>query len=390
MILKSVFHRTAFYKGLLPRLLLGCLLGLFVHVQSAAADDIFETQHHRVKAETITDRLEHPWAVAFLPDGRFLVTERPGRLRIVSQGGELSVPISGLPDIRDGGQGGLLDVALAPDFAESGLIYFTFSEPGDGGSSTALARAVLDVKALSLSNVRILFSQQPKSSGARHFGSRIVIAQDGSLFVTTGDRGQRDMAQDPSINRSQVVRVNPDGTIPNDNPFVGVETHRPEIWSMGHRNPQGAALHPETGELWTVEHGARGGDEVNISRAGRNYGWPVISYGRHYSGFSIGEGTHKEGMEQPVYYWDPSIAPSGMTFYTADAFSAWNGNLFVGALKDRLLARLTLQDGQVVGEERLLTDLNQRIRDVRQGPDGFLYILTDANDGRLIRLSPLP
>ncbi len=390
MIRKSVFRRTAFYKGLLPSLVLGCLLGLFTHAQSVAAADVFETKHHRVKAETITDRLEHPWAVAFLPDGRFLVTERPGRLRIVSPGGELSVPISGLPDIRDSGQGGLLDVALASDFAKSSLIYFTFSEPGDGGSSTALARAVLDVKAFSISDVRILFSQQPKSSGARHFGSRIVIAPDSTLFVTTGDRGQRDMAQDPSINRSQVVRVNPDGTVPTDNPFVGVETHRPEIWSMGHRNPQGAALHPETGELWTVEHGARGGDEVNISRAGRNYGWPVISYGRHYSGFSIGEGTHKEGMEQPVYYWDPSIAPSGMAFYTADAFSAWNGNLFVGALKDRLLARLTLQGGQVVDEERLLTDLNQRIRDVRQGPDGFLYILTDANDGRLIRLSPLP
>lgn len=364
------------------------LMGGVLSAQPALAADMFDTQHYQVKAETITDELEHPWSVTFLSDGRFLVTERPGRLRIVTPLGEVSDPITGLPDIWDYGQGGLLDVAIAPDFDQSNTIYFTYAEPGQGGGGTALAKAVLDVTTLSLADVQVLFSQHPKGSSGAHFGSRIVFASDGSIYVTTGDRGQRDRAQDPSINRSQVIRVNPDGSIPADNPFVGVTTHRPEIWSMGHRNPQGAALHPETGELWTVEHGARGGDELNIPRAGRNYGWPVIAYGRHYSGFSIGEGTHKEGMEQPVYYWDPSIAPSGLAFYTGDKFPAWKGNLFVGALKYRLVARLTLDGEKVVHEERIFTELGERIRDVRQGPDGLLYILTDADDGRLIRLSP--
>ena len=365
------------------------LMGGLLGAQPAGAADIFDTQHYQVKAETITDELEHPWSVAFLPDGRFLVTERPGRLRIVTPLGDVSDPITGLPDIWDYGQGGLLDVAIAPDFDQSNTIFFTYAEPGQGGGGTALAKAVLDVATLSLADVQVLFSQHPKGSSGAHFGSRIVFAPDGSIYVTTGDRGQRDRAQDPSINRAQVIRINPDGSIPADNPFVGVKTHRPEIWSMGHRNPQGAALHPKTGELWTVEHGARGGDELNIPRAGRNYGWPVIAYGRHYSGFSIGEGTHKEGMEQPVYYWDPSIAPSGLAFYTGDKFPAWKGNLFVGALKYRLVARLTLDGEKVVNEERIFTELGERIRDVRQGPDGLLYILTDADDGRLIRLSPV-
>jgi len=355
---------------------------------SLAAETAIQTKHYTVRLQAITTDLYHPWGLAFLPDNRFLVTERSGRLRIVSADGTLSDAISGLPEIEAEGQGGLLDIVLSPDFQQSSLIYFTFSEPGPDGSSTALARAVLDLPAMSLKDVRVLFSQQPKSGGGRHFGSRIVIARDGSLFITTGDRGQRDRVQNPKINRGQIIRVNPDGTVPKDNPFVGRPSHRPEVWSMGHRNPQGAALHPATGELWTVEHGARGGDEINIPRAGRNYGWPVISYGRHYSGLKIGEGTHKEGMEQPIYYWDPSIAPSGMTFYTGAIFPAWIDNLFIGALKDRMLVRLTLRGEKVVDEERMLMDPDERIRDVRQGPDGYLYILTDSPDGQLIRLTP--
>lgn len=373
---------------LVTSLLVVAALGLAVFVQSAAGAEIVETEEHAVRVEVITGNLDHPWGIAFLPDGRFLVTERAGNLRIISGAGQVSAPIKGLPEIWDNGQGGLLDVALAPDYATSGAIYFTFAEPGRGGGGTALARAVLNIDAMAVHDVKVLFSQVPKSDGGRHFGSRVVIARDGSLFVTTGDRGERDRAQDPSINRSQVIRVNPDGSIPPDNPFVGVASHRPEIWSMGHRNPQGAALHPETGALWTVEHGARGGDEINIPLAGRNYGWPVISYGTHYSGREIGEGTHKASMEQPVYYWDPSIAPSGMAFYTADAFPAWKGNLFVGALKERMVVRLTLNGDRIVDEERMLTSLGARIRDVRQGNDGYLYLLTDSPDGKLIRLAP--
>jgi len=354
---------------------------------SLSAETVIPTKHYPVRLQAITSDLYHPWGLAFLPDNRFLVTERSGLLRIVSADGTLSDPISGLPRIIAEGQGGLLDIALSSDFSESGLIYFTYSEPGPDGSGTALARAVLDLPTMSLKDVRVLFSQQPKSDDGRHFGSRIVIARDGNLFITTGDRGQRGQVQNPKINRGQIIRVKPDGTVPKDNPFFGRSSYRPEVWSMGHRNPQGAALHPTTGELWTVEHGARGGDEINIPRAGRNYGWPVISYGRHYSGLKIGEGTHKEGMEQPIYYWDPSIAPSGMTFYTGAVFPAWKDNLFIGALKDRMLVRLTLRGEKVVSEERILTDLDERIRDVRQGPDGYLYILTDSPDGQLIRLT---
>ncbi len=354
---------------------------------SLSAKTLIPTKHYTLRLQAITSDLDHPWGLAYLPDNRFLVTERSGLLRIVSANGTLSDPISGLPEIIAEGQGGLLDIALSPNFSESGLIYFTYSEPGPGGSGTALARAILDLPTMSLKDVRVLFSQQPKSDDGRHFGSRIVIARDGNLFITTGDRGQREQVQNPKINRGQIIRVKPDGTIPKDNPFFGRPSHRPEVWSMGHRNPQGAALHPTTGELWTVEHGARGGDEINIPRAGRNYGWPVISYGRHYSRLKIGEGTHKEGMEQPIYYWDPSIAPSGMTFYTGAVFPAWKDNLFIGALKDRMLVRLILHGEKVVNEERILTDLDERIRDVRQGPDGYLYILTDSPDGQLIRLT---
>jgi len=359
-------------------------------VTPAFANPVFETKDYRIRTVTVADGLEFPWSVAFLPGGGYLVTERGGALRIVADDGTVGAPVSGLPAIWAEGQGGLLDVAIGPTFVADQTIFFTFSEPdasGDQGG-TALARATLDVAANTVSNVKVLFSQTPKSSGGRHFGSRIVFGLDGTVFITTGDRGERDTNQDTSINRGQVIRLNQDGSIPADNPFANGGALRPEVWSMGHRNPQGAARHPMTGKLWLHEHGARGGDEINVPLAGKNYGWPVIAYGRHYFGGSIGEGQTKDGMEQPIYYWDPSIAPSGMTFYTGDVFPKWKGSLFVGALKFQLIARLTLDGETITAEERILEGLDERIRDVRQGPDGYLYILIDSGDGKLIRLEP--
>lgn len=347
----------------------------------------FTTRRGAVRVVTVARGLEHPWGLALLPDGRMLVTERPGRLRIVERDGRISAPLAGVPEVWARGQGGLLDVALAPDFAQSRQIYLSYAEPGrPRGAGTTVARARLGSGRLE--NVQVVFRQEPKRTAGQHFGSRLVFARDGSLFITTGDRGQRDDAQDLGRPMGKVLRLRPDGTVPSDNPFVARPDALGEIWSYGHRNIQGAALHPETGALWTVEHGARGGDEVNVPKPGRNYGWPVISYGRHYSGATIGEGTAKPGMEQPVHYWDPSIAPSGMTFYTGDRFPAWRGNLFVGSLKFGLLVRLELDGERVTGEERLLERLGDRIRDVRQGPDGFLYLLTDERDGRVLRIEP--
>ncbi len=356
----------------------------FAVLAMPAAAQTFQTQHYKLRLTTVAKGLEHPWSLAFLPDGRMLVTERPGRLRTVTARGEISSPIKGVPMVYARGQGGLLDIIVDPDFAANRTLYLSYAEPGPGGGGTAVARAVLAGDRLT--DFKILFRQTPKTGGGRHFGSRLVIARDGTLFATIGERGERQRAQDTTVNRGQVIRIRRDGGIPEDNPFVGKSGFRPEIWSYGHRNPQGAALHPVTGKLWTVEHGARGGDEINIPLPGRNYGWPVIAFGRHYSGGRIGEGTHKEGMEQPVYYWDPSIAPSGMAFYTGERFPAWKGNLFVGALSFRLLARLTLDGEKVIAEERLFGDLGERIRDVRQGPDGYLYLLTDSPDGRLLRI----
>jgi glucose/arabinose dehydrogenase len=319
------------------------------------------------------------------------VTERGGRLRIVSLDGSVSQPLPGVPQVWAREQGGLLDVALAPDFARSRIVYLSYSEPGEGGAGTAVARARLAAGETALENVQVIFRQQPKVESGAHFGSRIVFPGNGGglMFITTGDRGRRDDAQDLGRHMGKVIRLGQDGTVPPDNPFAGRSDARPEIWSYGHRNIQGAALHPETGVLWTVEHGAMGGDEVNIPRPGRNYGWPVITYGRDYSGATIGEGTRKAGMEQPVHYWDPSIAPSGMTFYTGDRFPAWRGNLFVGSLKFGLLVRLEVSGERVTGQERLLDGLRQRIRDVRQGPDGLLYLLTDEDAGRVLRVEPV-
>lgn len=338
--------------------------------------------------ESVARGLENPWSLAFLPDGRMLVSERPGRLRLVAPDGRLSTPLAGLPAVWARGQGGLLDVALSPDFNRSRQIFLSFAEPRDGGAATSVASARLSADATRLEDVAVIFRQLPASGGPVHFGSRIVPARDGALFVTLGERGQKDQSQALSTHYGKVVRIRPDGTVPPDNPFVGRSGIHPEIWSFGHRNVQGAALHPVTGALWTVEHGARGGDEINIPRPGRNYGWPVITYGRDYSGASIGEGTAKDGMEQPVHYWDPSIAPSGMLFYSGDAFPAWKGNLFIGALAGSLLARLTLNGDKVVAEERLLRGLGHRYRDVRQGPDGLIYLLTDSNQGEILRLRP--
>jgi len=340
-----------------------------------------------VRATTVAKGLENPWGLAFLPDGRMLVTERPGRLRVVERGGQLSKPLAGVPKVHARGQGGLLDAEIDPDFARTRWVYLSYAEPGPGGAGTAVARGKLGEG--KLEDVQVIYRQQPKVSGSAHFGSRLVFARDGKLFITQGDRyTERERAQDLSVGFGKVVRINPDGSIPKDNPFVGRADHRPEIWSYGHRNVQSAALHPDTGQLWTVEHGARGGDELNHPEAGKNYGWPVITYGIDYSGAKIGEGTAKPGMEQPVYYWDPVIAPSGMAFYTGSVFPNWRGNVFIGSLTPGLLVRLELKDGAVVKEERYLGELNERIRDVVQGPDGYLYLLTDESAGKILRVEP--
>jgi glucose/arabinose dehydrogenase len=341
----------------------------------------------KVGAETVAKGLEHPWALAFLPDGRILVTERPGRLRIVGKDGKVSSPLGGVPAVQARGQGGLLDVAVDPRFEENRLVYLSYAEPGEGGAGTAVARGRLGEGRLE--DVTVIYRQQPKVEGNGHFGSRLVFANDGTLFVTQGDRqGYREQAQDLESGLGKLIRINPDGSIPDDNPFVGKGGARPEIYSYGHRSMQAAALHPETGRLWTVEHGARGGDELNHPEAGKNYGWPVITYGRDYSGASIGEGTAKEGMEQPVYYWDPVIAPSGAVWYTGDKYPGWTGSLFVGSMQPGALVRLTVENGRVTGEERYLGELGDRIRDVQQGPDGLLYLVTDEDNGRVLRVVP--
>lgn len=362
-------------------------LGIVLLLASSPLAQVFSSEQGPLRLTTVARGLEHPWGLAFLPDGRLLVTERPGRLRIVTPDGQLSAPLGGVPQVFDQGQGGLLDVALHPQFTENHLIYLSYAEPGAGGAGTAVARGRL--RETHLEDVRVLFRQEPKVTGPVHFGSRLVFAPDGMLFVTLGERGQRDRAQLLHEHLGKLVRITPDGAVPSDNPFVGQAGVRPEIWSLGHRNIQGAALHPQTQALWIIDHGAQGGDEVNMPAAGKNYGWPIITYGRDYSGASIGEGTAKPGLEQPVHYWDPSIAPSGLSFYTGTRIPAWQGHLFVGSLKFGILVRLRLEGPRVVHEERLLQGFGERIRDVRQGPDGLLYLLTDSPAGRIVRLEPL-
>ena len=340
----------------------------------------------KVSVQTLASGLSHPWGLDFLPGGGMLVTERAGRLRILGADGKLSEPVKGLPAVDAEGQGGLLDVAVGPD----NLIYWSYAEPRDGGNGTAVARGRLAGD--TMTDVQVIWRMTPTLESKLHFGGRLVFAPDGKLFITTGERSilpGRTQTQKLDSAFGKVIRINPDGSVPQDNPFVGRQGALSEIWSIGHRNMQGAAINPTTGELWEVEHGPRGGDEINVVAAGKDYGWPTISYGIEYAGPKIGQGiTQAPGMEQPLYYWDPVIAPSGMAFYDKDLFPAWKGSLFIGAMKPGHLARLTLDGSRVVGEERLLENLGARIRDVNVGPDGALYLLTDEDNGKVLKLVP--
>lgn len=347
----------------------------------------------QVRSQIVTSELENPWGIAFLPEGRFLVSEKTGRLRVVESDGKLGKPLQGVPPVASGGQGGLLDVLADPGFAANRTIYFCYSEPAASGSAngTALASARLSDDRTRLESVKVLFSQKPKVASSAHFGCRIVEARDGTLFLTLGERfSRKEDAQKLDNHLGKIVRIRKDGTVPPDNPFAKRAGALPEIWSYGHRNGQGATLAPD-GRLWTTEHGPQGGDEINVPEAGKNYGWPVITYGENYGGGKIGEGiTARDGMEQPLHYWVPSIATSGMAFLTSDRYgAAWKGNLFVGSLKFGYLDRIELKNGKVVAEHKLLEEGRARIRDVKQGPDGLLYVLTDeSRGGKLIRLQP--
>jgi aldose sugar dehydrogenase len=362
-------------------LALGSVPGGAQTTRSAAGD---------IAVETVARGLDHPWAIAFLPDGRLLVTERPGRMRIVARDGKLSPALAGVPKVSASGQGGLLDVVLDRGYAQNHIIYFCYAEPSNGGARTTLARArLVDEGTPRLDDVKVIFRQDGPLSSGRHFGCRIVQADDDNLFLSMGDHGNfSNEAQNLGNHIGKVVRIRPDGSVPPDNPFVGRQGAKPEIWSYGHRNAQGLARHPATGQLWEHEHGPRGGDEVNLVEKGKNYGWPVIGYGIDYSGAKIHESAQKAGMEQPLWHWVPSIAPSGMAYYTGDLFPAWRGNLFVGALAAQLLVRLELDGQKVIREERLLRDQNERIRDVRQGSDGALWLATDSSSGRILRVVP--
>jgi aldose sugar dehydrogenase len=352
-------------------------------------DTSFASSAGQLEVQTVASGLVVPWSLAFLPDGRMLVTERPGRMRIVTTEGQLSPPLKGVPEVWASGQGGLLDVILDKSYAQNRTIYFCFSERTGGGGRTAVARAKLNDGDGRLDDVKIIFRQEGPLSSGNHYGCRIVQANDGNLFVTLGDHFiYRDEAQNLGNHLGKLIRITPDGSAPTDNPFVGRKDAKPEIWSYGHRNQQSLAINPASDDPWEIEHGPRGGDEVNIIGKGKNYGWPVIGYGIDYSGAKIHERAAKEGMEQPVKYWVPSIAPSGMAFYTGKLFPKWAGSLFTGALAGKMLVRLSLNGNTVTGEERLLRNLHERIRDVRQGPDGALWLLTDSSAGRILRVSP--
>ncbi|HXI05539.1 MAG TPA: PQQ-dependent sugar dehydrogenase [Bradyrhizobium sp.] len=349
----------------------------------------FQSSAGQLDVQTFASGLVHPWALALLPDGKLLVTERPGRMRIVSAEGQLSPPLKNVPEVWASGQGGLLDVIIDKGFADNRTIYFCYSERSGGGGRTAVARARLDDGAGRLDDTKVIFRQQGPLSSGNHYGCRIAQASDGNLFVTLGEHySYRDEAQNLSNHLGKLIRITPDGAAPPDNPFVGRDGARSEIWSYGHRNQQGLAINPANDELWEVEHGPRGGDEVNFIVKGKNYGWPVIGFGIDYSGAKIHESSSKDGMEQPAKYWVPSISPSGATFYTGRLFPGWNGSLFAGALSGRMLVRLAMNGHAVTGEERLLQNLDERIRDVRQGPDGALWLLTDNSAGRILRVTP--
>lgn len=347
------------------------------------AADTFTSDLHDFKVEVLSNELDSPWGLAFLPDGSMLITEQYGELRRF-RNGRLSPALKGVPEVKTGGQAGLLDVELDPQFPSNGHIYLTLTEPGGRGTGISVVRATFTGSALE--GAKVIFRQDTEYSSYFHFGSRIAFAPDGTLFFTIGDRWDPASAQDPMDHSGSVLRINRDGSIPSDNPFADGKRALPEIWSIGHRNTQGIDVHPGTGEIWTVAHGPTGGDEINKPEAGKNYGWPVISYGLSLSGGKVGVGTHNEGMEQPVYYWDPAIAPSSMTFYDGDLFPQWKGDMFVSALRGQLIARLELKGDEVVGEERLLERVYGRIRRVKTGPDGALYAITD--NGELLRISP--
>jgi glucose/arabinose dehydrogenase len=376
--------RYGFFRGpCMASLLLVAAALMLLSRPGLAKDTMIDTKEGAIKVQKVAKGLENPWGLAFLPDGRMLVTERPGRLRLVTKDGTISEPLTGVPEVFAKGQGGLLDVALDPNFASNGLVYLSYSEPGEGGAGTAVARGKLGEA--SLDDVEVIFRQKPKVDGGNHFGSRLVFAPDGKLFVTLGERFTFEPAQDLSTDLGKIVRINPDGSVPDDNPFVGQEGALPEIWSYGHRNVQGAAIHPETGILWENEFGPLGGDELNVPEAGKNYGWPVVSWGKHYDGRDIPEPpTHPE-FTDAIYHWNPVISPSGMTFYTADTIPAWKGNLLIGGLSSEGIVRLTLDGEKVIDEERI--PLGDRIRDVVQGPDGAVYALTDNDNGKILRLT---
>jgi aldose sugar dehydrogenase len=356
---------------------------LFVNLP-VIAGETFSSEKHSFTIETVITGLENPWSVDFLPDGRLLVSERPGRLRII-ENGKLSKLAKGLPKIKAEAQGGLLDIAHDPDFANNQTIYFSYSGPDKTGLGTEVASAKLVGN--ELQELKILFKALPKSGGGYHFGSRLLITKTGELFITLGERGDKSRAQDINDHAGSLIRINKDGTIPKDNPFVNKPGAKPEIYTYGNRNMQGIAMHPVTGDIWTVEHGPQGGDELNLMKPGANYGWPVITYGVNYnSGTKIGEGTEKKGMAQPIHYWVPSIATSSLLFYTGDKFPNWKGNAFVSSLVFGQLARLEMQGDKVIKEERLINGAVGRIREVQQGLDGYIYIITDESNGRLLRL----
>jgi glucose/arabinose dehydrogenase len=374
----------------LGRISCAALVAAIVAVPACAeSSGTFETSAGKVRVERMAGPFEYPWAIAFLPEpGAFLVTEREGALRVVRDG-RISKPVAGVPKVRAQGQGGMLDVALDPDYGRNGRIYLTYSEPADGGRGrTALATGTLRLgDAPRLESVRVIFRQQPALHGGRHFGSRIVFSDDGKLYLTLGDRGNRDRVQDLSNHLGKTIRLNPDGSVPDDNPFVGRSGARPEIWSYGHRNPQGAAKRPSDGAYFTVSHGAAGGDEVNRPQPGKNYGWPEVSYGTHYSGREFSASSRAD-VEPPLLYWDPSIAPSGAAFYEGELFPAWRGNLFVGALRARHIARLDVNGDRVTEAERLLPGEFGRIRDIRVGPKGALWFAVDSRDGGVYQIVP--
>jgi glucose/arabinose dehydrogenase len=359
---------------------------------SALAQDSFMTEQARISVSTIAEGLDHPWGIAVLPDGSMLVTERSGSLRRVGTDGKVQEPIKGVPEVDARDQGGLLDVTLHPQFAENRLVYLSFSEKGEGGNSTAVARGTLSDDSSRLEGVEVIFSQKPKVDSAMHFGSRIVFDRDGKVFVGLGERSHeqfREGAQELNSHIGKIVRLNDDGSVPPDNPFTNQTDALPEIWSYGHRNIQAAAIHPSTGKLWAIEHGPKGGDEVNIPQPGKNYGWPVVSHGVNYDGTPVGTGKkHAPGMEDPLYTWTPVIAPSGMLFYGGKAFPEWQGDLLVGGLRAQSLVRLELEGEKIIGEERLLKDLGLRIRDVAEGPEGEILVITDHDNGRILKITP--